>query len=239
MKTIKSLIILSIASVMLLSSCVMGSYKAGDRVEGTTTAHVDSVSYAVGVFFANSLASADFGEVKYDMVVKGLKDKLNEDSLKIVEEEIMPFLRDHLSNRAEKVAEANLVEGQEFLAKKEAEGGVVKTESGLLYEVVAEGSGISPTLADEVEVNYRGTLVDGTEFDASPEGKPVKFPLNRVIKGWQEGITYAKEGGQIKLYVPADLAYGPQGAPGRIPGNATLIFEVELVKVYKATAEKE
>ena len=124
------------------------------------------------------------------------------------------------------------------LKNKEKEG-VVETESGLQYKVLVEGTGISPESADTVEVHYEGRLLDGTVFDSSRErGESIEFALNRVIKGWTEGLTYAKEGGQIELYIPADLAYGKRGS-GPIPGNATLIFNIELIKVKKFAAEEE
>ena len=135
-------------------------------------------------------------------------------------------------------SERSLEEGTEFLAANKGKEGVVETESGLQYKIEVEGAGISPEETDTVEVNYEGRLIDGTVFDSSYDrGESVKFPLNRVIKGWTEGLTYAKEGGKIQLYVPAELGYGQRGS-GPIPGNSTLIFDIELVKVYKA-APKE
>ena len=116
---------------------------------------------------------------------------------------------------------------------------MVETESGLQYKIEVEGTGISPEGADTVEVNYEGRLIDGTVFDSSYDrGESVRFPLNRVIKGWTEGLTYAKEGGKIQLYIPAELGYGKRGT-GPIPGNSTLIFDIELVKVSKAAPKED
>ena len=118
-------------------------------------------------------------------------------------------------------------------ANKEKEG-VVETESGLQYIIEEEGTGIAPAATDTVEVNYEGRLLDGTVFDSSYErGESIKFPLNGVIKGWGEGLTYVKEGGKIRLFIPSSLAYGER-ATGPIPANSTLIFDVELIKVFKS-----
>ncbi|MCW8900740.1 MAG: FKBP-type peptidyl-prolyl cis-trans isomerase, partial [Gammaproteobacteria bacterium] len=107
-----------------------------------------------------------------------------------------------------------------------------KTTSGLVYEVMKEGTGKNPTATDTVEVHYHGSLTNGLVFDSSVErNKKISFPLNRVVKGWTEGLQLIKEGGKIKLIIPSDLAYGNAGAPPTIPGGATLIFEVELFKV--------
>jgi FKBP-type peptidyl-prolyl cis-trans isomerase len=110
---------------------------------------------------------------------------------------------------------------------------VKTTASGLQYKVLKEGSGKSPKATDTVQVNYRGTLIDGTEFDSSyKRGEPIEFPLNGVIKGWTEGVQLMKEGAKYQFTIPSKLAYGERGTPGGpIPGDATLIFEVELLKV--------
>jgi FKBP-type peptidyl-prolyl cis-trans isomerase FklB len=113
-----------------------------------------------------------------------------------------------------------------------AGGGVVTTQSGLQYEVLASGSGKSPSASDSVTVHYRGTLTDGTEFDSSHKrGQPAVFPVNRVIPGWTEALQLMKEGDKWKLTIPPQLAYGERGAGKLIPPNSTLVFEVELIKV--------
>lgn len=118
-------------------------------------------------------------------------------------------------------------QGAAFLAENASKPGVVKTASGLQYQILQEGQGPTPAATSQVTVNYRGSLIDGTEFDS---GEAVSFPLDRVIPGWTEGLQLMKEGAKYRFFIPADLAYGERGAGGRIPPNAALIFDVELVK---------
>jgi FKBP-type peptidyl-prolyl cis-trans isomerase len=123
--------------------------------------------------------------------------------------------------------------GAEFLADNASKEGVKTTPSGLQYKVVTEGTGKSPAATDLVKVHYRGTLLDGTEFDSSyKRNSPAEFPLNRVIPGWTEGVQLMKEGGKSIFYIPSNLAYGERGTPGGPIGpNQTLIFEIELLEV--------
>jgi len=119
-----------------------------------------------------------------------------------------------------------------FLDKAAAEPGATRTSSGLVYRELKTGTGASPTATDTVKVNYRGTLVDGTEFDSSyKRNEPLQFPLNRVIPCWTEGVQKMKVGGKSRLVCPSSIAYGDQGSPPAIPGGATLIFEVELLGI--------
>ncbi len=127
----------------------------------------------------------------------------------------------------EKKADTSAEAKQETQASK-----VIALESGLQYEALASGSGRSPSATDSVTVHYRGTLSDGSEFDSSyGRGEPTTFPVNRVIRGWTEALQLMKEGDKWRLTIPPQLAYGAPGVPGKIPGNATLVFEVELIRV--------
>jgi FKBP-type peptidyl-prolyl cis-trans isomerase FkpA len=129
-------------------------------------------------------------------------------------------------------AQSGLQEGQRFLKENATKPGVSTTSSGLQYKVLNEGTGRSPKATDVVVVNYRGTLINGKEFDSSyKSGKPIEFPLNRVIPGWTEGVQLMKEGAKYEFYIPPNLAYGSRGAGGVIGPDETLIFEVELLKV--------
>jgi FKBP-type peptidyl-prolyl cis-trans isomerase FkpA len=130
------------------------------------------------------------------------------------------------------MAQTTLENGQRFLKENAEKQGVKTTPSGLQYKVLREGSGKSPTAADIVVVNYRGTLINGKEFDSSYKGgQPIEFPLDRVIPGWTEGVQLMKEGAKYEFFIPSNLAYGPRGAGGAIGPDETLIFEVELLKV--------
>ncbi|MEP1554179.1 MAG: FKBP-type peptidyl-prolyl cis-trans isomerase [Paraglaciecola sp.] len=135
--------------------------------------------------------------------------------------------------RAKQTAE-NKTAGLAFLTENAERAGVIQTESGLQYEILRQGEGRSPLVSDTVKVQYKGTLLNGTEFDSSyARNKPASFPLNRVIKGWTEGLQLMKEGAKFKFYVPSELAYGAR-TTGKIPGNSTLIFEVELLDITPA-----
>lgn len=123
--------------------------------------------------------------------------------------------------------------GRNFLAQNKTQAGVITTASGLQYKVLTEGTGKKPSAQGEVEVHYKGTLIDGTVFDSSYDrGETTSFFLNQVIPGWTEGLQLMSEGSKYVFYIPFELGYGPKGYPGAIPPYATLIFEVELIKVY-------
>lgn len=130
------------------------------------------------------------------------------------------------------MAQSALEKGQQFLAENGKRPGVITTASGLQYEVLTPGTGKSPKATDRVLVHYKGTLLDGKEFDSSyKRNQPIAFPLNQVIPGWTEGVQLMKEGGKYRFFIPSNLAYGASGAPGAIGPNETLIFDVELLKV--------
>ncbi len=136
-------------------------------------------------------------------------------------------------SKMETEAKENKEKGEKFLEENKKKSGVKSTSSGLQYEVLKEGKGKSPKATDTVSVHYKGTLLDGTQFDSSYDrGEPAQFKLNQVIRGWTEGLQLMKTGAKYRFFIPGDLAYGPQGRPG-IPPNALLTFEVELLDVKK------
>ncbi len=204
-----------------------------------TDADIDTVSYVLGMYFASMVNTVDFGELNLAKMREGFYDVLNDRETRVENNNqvLMMYIQQYLFERSTYLSDKAKEEGEKFLEENKAKEGVVETESGLQYMIVQEGSGISPEPNDTVEINYRGTLVNGEEFDSSYErGETAVLPLNRVIKGWTEGMQYVKEGGRINLYIPYDLAYGQRGT-GPIPGYSTLIFEVELVKVRKFNPE--
>ena len=136
---------------------------------------------------------------------------------------------------SKKAALQNIERGNSFLTANKANQDVVETASGLQYKILKKGDGsVHPSANSTVKVHYHGTLLDGTVFDSSVErNEPISFPLNRVIKGWTEGLQLIKEGGEATLYIPAELAYGKQQAGEKILPNSTLVFDVKLVKVGK------
>lgn len=240
MKKVFYVILAASAAVLALSSCASGTYQKGNRAPETTSAQIDTVSYALGMYYGEMLTTSPFGEINLSQVKKGFNDVINEEENTMVpEEKVMMIIQTHLAAHYAYENERNKEKGEEFLAANKEKDGVVETESGLQYKIEVEGTGIAPSGKDTVEVNYEGRLIDGTVFDSSYErGESVKFPLNGVIKGWSEGLTYVNEGGKIQLYIPAGLAYGTRGS-GPIPGNSVLIFDVELIKVYKAAETPE
>lgn len=131
-------------------------------------------------------------------------------------------------------AKENIAKGEAFLAQNKTQEGVIETASGLQYQILAEGDGsVHPKASDTVTVHYHGTLIDGTVFDSSVErGEPIAFPLNRVIKGWTEGVQLMVEGEKTRFFIPSSLAYGNRSA-GKIPGGSVLVFDVELISIDK------
>lgn len=211
-------------------------------------AEVDSVSYLMGINFGSFLKSYNFGELNYNQVLKGMKAYVNAKGDERSEEFLKQFkyspmsinnaFNSYLEKRNNYESLVSKEESEKFLAANAKKDGVKVTESGLQYEIIEQGGEVMPTLSDTLYVKYKGTLIDGTVFDQTAEdGEPISFPLGGVIRGWQEGLQLIGEGGKIKLYIPADLAYGERGNQGIKP-NSALVFDVELVKVGKASEEK-
>ncbi|MEE4197096.1 MAG: FKBP-type peptidyl-prolyl cis-trans isomerase [Bacteroidales bacterium] len=196
---------------------------------------MDSVSYALGIDIANSLERGYVDELNYNAFIKGIEDVFNEKDLDLGDEQVKPIIQKYFKQlRDQKIAQ-NLADGRAFLEENKKKEGIEVTESGLQYEIIKEGEGDSPAATDTVVVHYRGTLIDGTEFDSSYErGEPARFPLNGVIPGWTEGLQLMKEGANYKLYIPTELGYGVRVRPGgAIEPNMALIFDVELVEVIE------
>jgi FKBP-type peptidyl-prolyl cis-trans isomerase FklB len=198
----------------------------------------DKAGYSIGANIGSDLKQGAV-DVNIDALVAGLKDSFTGAAPQLTESEQREVLAAFQKQMTEKMLAERMAagekakkEGEEFLAANKAKEGIKSLPSGLQYKVLSEGKGAQPKPTDEVTVNYRGTLVDGTEFDSSyKRGEPATFPINGVIKGWSEALPLMKAGAKWQLFVPATLAYGERGAGREIPPNATLIFEVELVGV--------
>ena len=183
-------------------------------------------------------------DVDPNMVTRGLKDGLSGGTTLMTDEQAQAAITElrtqmmaKMAAEHQKEAEANKKEGEAFLVANKTKPGVVTLPSGLQYKVLKEGTGPKPAATDQVKCNYRGTLVNGTEFDSSAKhGEPITFPVNGVIKGWTEALQLMPVGSKWQLYVPADLAYGERGAGDVIPPDSTLIFDVELLAIEKPQA---
>ena len=196
----------------------------------TLTSSNDSMSYALGVVFADNFKQMEIDStLNPEVFMSGILAHFG-DQAQMEMRDAKKFLDEYFRQRELAKVQPLMEKEQKFLEQNKAKAGVLTTTSGLQYEIIQEGTGATAA-TDEVEVIYDGTLTDGTPFDSS-KGKSVTFKLNEVIPGWAEGLTLVKEGGKIKLYVPSDLAYGDYEQPG-IPAYSTLIFDVTVVKVIK------
>ncbi len=195
-------------------------------------------SYILGLDVGQSLGNLDT-ELDLDVLRRGIEDALEGRERAMSDEEIqatraalMQQVQAQAQERARAQAETNRQAGAEFLAENAEREGVEVTDSGLQYEVIEAGDGERPGAEDTVTVHYRGTLIDGTEFDSSySRGEPATFPLNGVIPGWTEGLQLMPVGSTYKFYVPSELAYGERGAGQAIGPNSTLVFDVELLEI--------
>jgi FKBP-type peptidyl-prolyl cis-trans isomerase FklB len=202
------------------------------------TGDKEKLSYSIGMELGGNLKRGSV-EVDPDMLAKGLKDSYGGGKTLLTEDEarqaIMTFQEKLMAKQAEtmqKLSEKNKADGERFLAENAKKEGVKTLPSGLQYKEIAPGTGKSPKTTDTVTTHYKGTLIDGTEFDSSyKRGQPATFPVSGVIAGWTEALQLMKEGSKWQLFVPPNLAYEERGAGREIGPNATLIFEVELISV--------
>jgi len=203
----------------------------------------DKVSYAIGVNIGKSMRK-DTVDVDPAIFSRGMKDAmaggkllLTDDEIKATLTKLQTDLRARQEVAMQKAGEINKKAGDDFLAQNKTKDGVVALPDGLQYKILKEGNGPKPAATDSVVCNYRGTLIDGTEFDSSyKRGQPATFPVNGVIKGWTEAVQLMPVGSKWQLFVPADLAYGNRGAGPDIGPDATLIFEVELLSIQNKAA---
>jgi len=227
------------ALLMLAFSACNGDKPVQEKDNNNTlTTLKDKAGYSIGVQIGKQLAPTK-ESINEDALMMGITDALNEKKLQLTAEQIRTTMQElGAKMQAEAMAkrkvslDLNKKEGEAFLTANKEKEGVITLESGLQYKVITQGSGKKPTATDTVETNYKGTLIDGTEFDSSyKRGESVSFPVNGVIKGWTEALQLMTEGSKWELFIPSELAYGEQGAGQKITPNSTLIFEIELIKV--------
>lgn len=235
------------AMALVLTACSQEKFPANDtQLETDKDKQAYALGSSVGGFIARNLDRQEEADymLERDVVIAGfvdavkgdpqLSDEEAEKILNAMREEVMEHRQNVLGKKAAE-------EGKAYLAENAEKEGVLTTDSGLQYEVIEEGDGISPSETDMVEVHYEGTLINGDVFDSSYEREePTSFPLNRVISGWTEGLQLMKEGAKYRFVIPAELAYGDRElGDGQIPPNSTLIFTVELLNVQKAEPATE
>ena len=236
-----------ISGLFLLAGAGCGQKSTSDSAKASTPQSTmteepnenQKIYQTLGYSIGTDLMMESYTEDEVEQILTGLRLAAAEEKPAFADElrdRAFQILNEKASRRAGERRGSEVLEnkaaGEAFLKTLEGKEGIVKTASGLRYEILREGSDTFATAADQVNVHYHGTLIDGTVFDSSVQrGEPVTFPLNGVIPGFSEGLTLVGEGGKIRLYMPSDIAYRDQGAGGAIGPGATLIFEVELLKI--------
>ena len=191
----------------------------------------DKYSYGLGMMIGERVLK-QYEDVDYDLVLAGMKAQHQDETTLLSLEEAGDALNTYMEKAFAEQSAANRTRGEEFLRDNAGKEGVTTTESGLQYKVLTAGDGPKPGATDQVTVHYRGTLIDGTEFDSSyGRGEPTSFALNQVIPGWSEGVQLMSVGSKYQFFIPYDLAYGERGAGGSIGPFEALIFEVELIEI--------
>jgi FKBP-type peptidyl-prolyl cis-trans isomerase FklB len=196
------------------------------------TEEIDKVSYCLGLSIASNLITSGVKTINTEAFTKALDDAFGGQKPEINPEEANKILQEFFQNIQKEQSEAATEAGKQFLENNSKEEGVVTLDSGLQYKVINEGNGEKPSINDKVKCHYEGRLINGAVFDSSYQrNEPATFPVNGVIKGWVEALQLMPTGAKWQLYIPSDLAYGPQGAGQLIGPNETLIFDVELLEI--------
>lgn len=193
---------------------------------------MDKLSYALGLSMGNNFKSSGIQTLSVTDFANGVKAVYEGEKPEMTYDEAKQVINDFFTQMQREVNDRNRAEGEAFLAENKKKSGVVVLPSGLQYEVLTEGKGKKPAVTDRVQCHYHGTLINGEVFDSSIErGEPAVFGVSQVIPGWVEALQLMPEGSKWRLFIPSDLAYGENGAGGKIAPNSTLIFDVELLKV--------
>lgn len=229
------------SSVVILFALSTGAAHAADQTVKFDT-DADKASYGFGLNVGNSLKSQGFPNLNLDALYAGINDAVGGKPERLTKEQIISAftnIQKTMNDAKAKLAAETLKKGEDFLAKNAKNKGVITTATGLQYQIIKNGTGAKPTAEDVVVTNYRGTLIDGTEFDSSyKRNEPVEFPVNRVIPGWTEALQLMPVGSKWKLFIPAKLAYNDFSPTPAIPPNSTLVFEIELLKVKPKDAKE-
>ncbi len=223
--------------ILVLSVVLLGGQAYADEQPSLKT-QKDKISYIIGIDIGGNLKNQSI-DIDPDLLLLGLKDglagkkpALDDTEIHAVMKTFKEEMEKKQGEKRKELGEKNKKEGETFLAENKKKEGVTTLPSGLQYKVVKEGTGKMPKATDIVTVNYRGTLIDGKEFDSSyKRGQPATFSVSGVIKGWTEALQLMKEGAKWQLFIPSDLAYGERGAGDLIGPDTTLIFDVELLSV--------
>ncbi|HMK42812.1 MAG TPA: FKBP-type peptidyl-prolyl cis-trans isomerase [Dissulfurispiraceae bacterium] len=228
-----------IAACFLVFALSVAPAMAADKAKAMT--EKDKLGYSIGYDIGRGLQEQGIS-ISSELLGKGVRDgylgrkgQMSEEEMKSTLTAYEQTVRAKQAEEMKKMAEKNLKESEAFLAENKKREGVVTTASGLQYKVMTAGTGKQPQLTDKVKVHYRGTLLDGTEFDSSIQrGEPAVFPVNGVIPGWQEVLQLMKVGGKLQTAIPPALAYGERGVPPVIGPNQVLLFDVELLEIMPA-----
>jgi FKBP-type peptidyl-prolyl cis-trans isomerase FklB len=217
-------------------AALAGVALSAQAADAPLTTDKQKFSYTVGVQIGQSL-KRDASEIDADVVTRAIKDVLGDKKPQLTQDEMQKVMETFQQKQMEKqmaAGDKNEKAGQDFLAANKKKEGVTETASGLQYKVVKPGSGDKAKATDTVVVHYKGTLINGTEFDSSyKRNEPATFRVNQVIPGWQEALQLMNPGAKFQLFIPSKLAYGQRGAGGAIGPNETLLFDVELVEIKK------